>query len=71
MSPSDTSSRDRAEQSFARTDRADKGTAMNIIKTEADVRDKKSARLKALRLARDADVPAVEPKKPRRKATKA
>ena len=51
-------------------DRAEKGSAMRIIRAETDASHAKSARLKALRLARDAESLPALPKKPARKPSK-
>ncbi|MCQ8781402.1 hypothetical protein [Mangrovibrevibacter kandeliae] len=44
------------------SDRHEKGSAMGLIKADAEATQAKTARLKALRIARDAAAPAAEPK---------
>ncbi len=55
----------RAERVFgAPADRHEKGSAMTLIQQESDAKREKSARLKALRIAREAEeAPAPEPAK--------
>lgn len=56
-------SRDTAEANYARTQKKAKDAAAAVSEHEAQARatDQKTARLKALRLARDAAVPVSEP----------
>ena len=60
----------RAERVFgAPADRHEKGSAMTLIRQETDATREKSAKLKAMRLAREADEPDA-PAAPTRAAPK-
>ncbi|MBP0617864.1 hypothetical protein [Jiella mangrovi] len=61
---------DRAERVFGTpVERHEKGSAMTLIREESDATREKSAKLKAMRLAREADAPE-EPTAPTRAAPK-
>jgi hypothetical protein len=67
----DTSRHD-ASAKFAKLQRADDAKkAMSEYETQAAATRQKTARLRALRLARDAAAPPPEPPAPKRKAKKA
>lgn len=67
------SSKDKATAQFAKLQRGHDGNkkTMSVYETEAAALRAKTERLKALRLARDAAAPPVEPAAPKRKGKKA
>jgi hypothetical protein len=65
------SNKSQANAQFAKLQRADDAKkAMSDYESEAVALRKKTERLKALRLARDAAAPPLEPAAPKRKAAK-